>query len=410
MKKSLNFVALVLIAMLSVSNLSAKDISGNVLYQGDVARPIGNVNVTLKNLDNNTTQTVTTTGDGFYQFTNLENGNYMLTGATSIPAGGVTYYDAVMLFLHLAGFNQLSPLQALASDVNNSGSITWADYNLIVAHILNNTSFPAGTWTFEPEYFTLSELKDGGVHGPGGTCTGDIAGTFVPTVNSSAALPIAETGTINVNTKESFTTAIVTKKDMTINSAGIIINYPSDILQIESVEFKGSDAQYNIENGQIRLVWGNPNTQSINFAMGEAIITIHGKGTTEFKKGMTANFSLDGNTSLMNSNNVELTNLSFSTPTLQYGNPSLKLSNYPNPFTTSTKLSIYTPVAGNAVIEVYSTCGQLIKNISAGRMNEGFSEVTLDASQLSKGYYVCKMRISTEVGELSNSVRILKAE
>lgn len=410
MKKSLNLVALVLIAMLSVSNLSAKDISGNVLYQGDVARPIGNVDVTLKNLDNNATQTVTTTGDGFYQFTNLENGNYMLTGATSIPAGGVTYYDAVMLFLHLAGFNQLSPLQALASDVNNSGSITWADYNLVVSHILNNTAFPAGTWTFEPDYFTLSDLKDGGSHGTNGTCTGDIGGTWIPSYNNTPALPMAQQGFINISSNMLFSTSILTKSELSINSAGIVINYPSNILEIESVEFKGTEAEYNIENGQIRLVWGNPNTPSINFTKGETFITIHGKSTAEFKQGMTATFSLDGNTSLMNTNNAEITNLSFSTPTLKYGNPSLKLSNYPNPFALSTKLSIYTSEAGNAIVEVYNTSGQLVKNISAGRINIGLSEVTLDGSQLSKGYYVCKIRILTEDGEISNSIRILKAE
>ena len=205
-------------------------------------------------------------------------------------------------------------------------------------------------------------------------------------------------------------TRILTHSDLSIKSAGIIINYPSELLQIESIEFKGNDYEYNIEDGQIRLVWGDPNSDAINFSDGESLITIHALGTEAFKKGMSATLSLDGNTSLINTKNEESGNLSFASPVIKYGNPVLKVSNFPNPFTTSTKLSIYTPEEGYATIEVYSPIGQLVKTISVGQMNIGSHEINLDASQLAKGYYICKMRIQTESGELSNSIRILKAE
>lgn len=410
MKKIITSLVLLLITLLSVQTLQAEDVNGKVLYQGDSTRPISNVIVVLKNLDNGGVQSFTTGGTGYYEFLNVPNGNYMLKGTKSQAGGGVTFLDATLVFLNIMGFYQFTPIQFLGSDVNGSNSITWSDYNLIVSHILFNTAFPIGPWTFESPTFTISNFKEGVPKGIGGTCSGDVGGTFVPTVNNTPALPVALEGTINVSDGEPFTTRILTKSALSFNGAGIIINYPSELMNIESIEFKGADYQYNIENGQIRIVWGDPNTAPVQFNDGETFITIHGTTTEAFKQGMTATISLDGNTSLMNSSNQEVTDLHFASPVLKYNNPALKLSNYPNPFAASTKLSIYTPQTGAATIEIFNAAGQLSKSIQVGNLNVGYHEVNLDASQLSKGYYICKLRVQTNDGELSNTIRILKAE
>jgi hypothetical protein len=410
MKKFINSFALLLILVLSVQSLNAQTVTGKVLYQDDTTRPINNVVVVLRNIDNNSFQTYTTGGDGYYEFTNVPNGNYFLKGTKSSVGAGVTMLDAYLVFLYINGLYNFTPIQFLGADVNGNGHVNMSDFRLIVNHILRNTPFPVGPWSFESKTFAVSYLKDGVPHGLGGTCSGDVGGAFVPTVNNTAALPVAQEGTINVTNGEPFTTRILTHSDLSIKSAGIIINYPSELLQIESIEFKGNDYEYNIEDGQIRLVWGDPNSDAINFSDGESLITIHAVGTEAFKKGMSATLTLDGNTSLVNTKSEESGNLSFASPVIKYGNPVLKVSNFPNPFTTSTKLSIYAPEEGYATIEVYSPIGQLVKNISVGQMNIGSHEIDLDASQLAKGYYICKMRIQTKSGELSNSIRILKAE
>jgi hypothetical protein len=412
MKTKFTFLTLALIAIISVKTSRAAEINGKVLYQGDINRPIGNVIVTLKNIDNNTVQTFKTGYDGSYQFTNINQGKYVVTGSTSNQGGGVTYYDAAMVFLNLVGYYQFSPLQLLAADVNGSGNVNWGDYNLIVKHILKGTPFPAGPWKFEEAVVPVTNLKSDAFDPKtiGGTCSGDVGGTFVPTVNNTPALPIAEQGTIDVIEGEPFSTRILTQNELTITGAGIIINYPEEFVQIESVEFKGVDFDYNIEDGQIRLVWGNPNMDPIDFSAGETFITIHGLSTSAFQQGMTASITLDGTTSLMNASNKEVSDLKFATARIKSGKPSLKLTNFPNPFTSSTKLSIYSPESGNATIEVYNTSGQLVKNISAGVINAGYQEIDLDASQLVKGSYICKLRIQARSSELTSTVRLLKAK
>jgi len=410
MKKIIITLVATLIAALSVQTLNAQDVSGQVLYQDDPNRPISNVIVSLKNIDNNSFQTVTTGGNGYYEFFNVPNGNYILTGTTSNPPGGVTVLDAVLVAQYLQGQIAFNDIQLLAADVNGSGNVTWGDHQLILNHIRKGTGFPIGPWTFMTETFTISNFKEGIPHGLGGTCSGDVGGTFVPTVNNTPALPIAQEGLLNVSSEQNFSAEIQIKNDLTIKAAGIIIDYPSELLQIESIDFKGSDYDYDIENGQIRIVWCHPNATSINFNTGEAFITIHGVTSSAFKNGMAVNFSLNGNSSLINTSNEEVNNLKFSSPVIKYGNPSMKLSNYPNPFTTSTKLSIYNASEGNASVELYSASGQLVKNISIGKLNAGYQEVSLEASELTKGYYVCKLRVQTSNGELTQTIRIMKAD
>lgn len=409
MKKTFISIVILLIAVLSFQTLLARDISGTVLYQGDASRPISKVSVVLLNLDNNSSHTYTTGSNGFYEFKNVALGNYTLTGSTTLKGGGVSYQDAFLLFLHLINYYQFSPIQELASDVDGNGRVNWSDYNLIISNLIYKTPFPVGAWVFETKSFSITNFKDGVPTNTGGTCSGDVGGTFVPTANNASAIQLTQEGIITISKEETFTTIIQTKTELRITGTGLIINYPADLLNIESIEFKGADYKYNIDGGQIRLVWGDPATAPISFNAGETFVTIHGSSTSSFVQGMSANISFDGNTSLINDRNAEVNSLNFSSPLLKYGNPSLKLSNFPNPCTTSTKLSFYSPEKGNAILEVYNLAGQMVKNISIGQITEGFHEYSFDASQLSKGYYNCKLRIQTGKTELSKSIRIVKA-
>ncbi len=412
MKNKFTFVMLLMLALVSVQSLKAAELRGQALYQGDSARPIGYVMVTLKNIDNNSVQTFKTGADGTYTFTNLVAGNYIVTGTTNIASKGATYYDAMLLFLHLVGRLEFTPLQMLAADVNGSGNVNWQDYTLFLKNLLLGKPFPVDPWRFETKSIKLTDMKgtEYNPKGIGGTCSGDVGGTFVPTANTTPAVPVAQEGEISVSSGESFTTEIITRNPLSITGAGLIINYPSELLDIQSVEFKGTGYEYNIENGQIRVIWGDPNTQPVNFNAGEAFITIRGTSTSAFGEGMTANLNMDKNTSLVNASLQNESKLNFASPLIKFGKSALKLSNYPNPFKNSTKLNIYVPESGNATIEVYGTNGQLVKRISAGQLNAGYQEYTLEASQLAKGYYICKVRIQAKTSEYNNSLRLLKAE
>ncbi len=411
MKKILFTLALLLItSIFSVQTLKAATVNGLVLYQDDSTRPVNSVKVILRNVETSAFQTYTTGPDGYYVFNNVENGNYKITGTKTLPGGGVNLLDAFLVFLHINGFYPFTDMQFLGADVNGSGTITWTDYFLIMNHIRRGTQFPVGPWSFEISTFNISNLKEGIPKGIGGTCSGDVGGTFVPTINNTPALPIAQVGEINISSGENFSTRIVTHEAISFRGAGLIINYPADLLQIESIDFKGFDYEYSIENGQIKLIWGDPNTALLNYASGETLLSIHGICTPEFKKGMTASLSFDGNTCLINASNEEITKFQLSSPVLKGGGQALKLHNYPNPFKSTTKLCVYTPEDGIASVVVYNASGQVVKTIMQGNITAGNHEIILDASQMTSGYYICKLFVKTADSELSNTIRILKTE
>jgi len=392
MKKIVRSFIFVLMATLATQNLKAAEIHGNVLYQGDSLRPISNVVVELRNIDNNSITTTVSGANGYYEFINVPNGNYFLTGNTLLTPGGVTYYDPTLLFLYLNGLYQLTPIQTLASDVDGNGVIDWTDYNLIVDFLLNGTPFPVGSWRFESKVFSVSGMKEGVPHGISGTCSGDVGGTFVPMVNHSTAMPLAQVGETKLSTGEEFTTRIFTRHPITMNGAGIVINFPSNLVSIESIAFKGVDYKYTIADGQIRIVWGNPNTEPINFKEGETFVTIHGTTSSSFTMGMVANLGLDGNTCIMDISNNEIKNLDFATPALTFGN-ALKFSNYPNPVVSTTKFTVFAPMTGSASIDIYDNKGQLIKSMALGQIAEGTNEIPFDASQMAAGQYFCKLHM-----------------
>ena len=399
-----------LIAIASAQTALATTVSGNVLYQGDSSRPIGYVNVELKNIDNNSTLMCISASNGYYEFNNVPNGNYILTGSTSLTAGGVTYYDPTLVFLYLNGLYQLTPIQMLASDVDGNGIIEWNDYNMIVDFILNGTQFPVGSWKFETKVFSISGLKDGVPSGISGTCSGDVGGTFVPTVRQEPALLLTMAGTLFIAPGEVFSLNIATNLPLTMNGAGIIINFPSDLINIKSVEFKGQDYKFSVEGGEIHVVWGNPNTTPIHFEAGETFVTLHCTTNSSLNQNTFAQINLDGKTSIINATNHEVKNLNFSAPLIKISNTELKFSNFPNPIATNTFFRIYAPEPGQGVIELFNSQGQLVKNIPIETIGVGSNEIEFDATQLSQGSYVCKLNMQTASQTYNKSIRILKVK
>lgn len=408
MKKLLYALFVFAVVAISATTVFGETVNGYVLYQGDTTKPIGSVVVKLKNLDNNTVMNITTAANGYYEFLNVIPGNFKLSAETALPGGGVSFADATLVFLHLLGYYQFTPMQFLASDVNNSNSITWTDYNLIIWHLLFGTPFPAGPWKFEAVNFTISALKDKVPTGLGGTCSGDVGGTFVPTGRNIQAIPMAHSGVVNVSKGETFIYKLYTLDNLHINGTGTFINYPSDLIEVKAVDFKGTGFDYNITDNQVRIVWGNPETNPITFDQGEAFITITAVAKDNIETGTNCFFTLDGNTSLINPNNEEIKSLNFSSPYINFVSPSLKMSNFPNPFVSSTTISATLPFAGKAIIEVYGNSGSLVKTITVGNLSEGAQNIELSGDNMVAGSYVCKLILINGNQTESQSIRIVK--
>jgi len=67
-------------------------------------------------------------------------------------------------------------------------------------------------------------------------------------------------------------------------------------------------------------------------------------------------------------------------------------ANYPNPFNPSTKISYYLPVDSYVSLIVYDVSGKEVAHLVEGMQTSGLKEVIFDGTNLSSGYYFCRLK------------------
>jgi hypothetical protein len=382
---------LVSLFMILIGTASATNISGDMLYLNDPALPIPNVVVSLKNLSTNTTFTCITDEDGHYAFQNVPAGDYKLSASTSNSSYEIGWESAWMVLSYLAGQTTLTDIQFLAADVNGNGKVKLNDFVLIVNHLLHGTPFPIGEWVFEEYYFSVDGTKDtpGGMSG---SSAGDLTGVFVPGGRDLPAFPVEHNTEIAASANDEFTVSLTTCEALNLTGAGLTFNYPSNLMTIESVEFANDNFQYSIEENQLRLVWYDETDTPMTLSESAAIATLHCRTTAAFGPGNEANISLDGSSSLAGTNYTKVVGAKLGIPTVTYATPSLRISNYPNPFSGATTLSYYLPEDGNATVKIYFYSGQLLMNTTLSGMSAGYQQLEIDATHWTPGNYICQIQ------------------
>ncbi len=73
------------------------------------------------------------------------------------------------------------------------------------------------------------------------------------------------------------------------------------------------------------------------------------------------------------------------------------LPNYPNPFNPTTQLQFELNQPSNTKITVYSTAGQVVKEIDMGRLTSGMHSVRFDASSLASGIYLYSVQSGSQI-------------
>ena len=159
MLKNKGFVAIIVaLSFLFINETHAQNqVVGTVNYGDDENAPISSVQMELYDLYDSLIMTSNTDTYGYYEFTNIPDGEYLLKSTTDIDPSIIDLTDAYFIMLHLLGMYDLTESQYAAADVNNSESVDWGDYILIVVnYLLNGESFPAGDWQFEEHYISFS--------------------------------------------------------------------------------------------------------------------------------------------------------------------------------------------------------------------------------------------------------------
>lgn len=383
MKKNLTRLFAILMVLLMVTGqlFASSDINGSVLYHFKQNKPIPSVNLDLFDVNGNIVATTETALNGSYSFPNVPYGTYTLHANTSISAGGITMGDALLMFFHLCNIYPFSPIQKHAADVDGNGNVTWNDYwTVIVGWFIQGYPFPAGPWIFEEVTFDHSGAKTQ-VPTVGGSSSGDVNGTFVPSTRDIPALAVEYTSQSVTN---EFSAGIYAKDITEAAGMGLVISYPESQISISTVECQFGETNLSVENGTIRISWINQLLSSTSVDPNLPILTIKGT-TTQAYDGSEINFELSPVSHFCDVKGEQI-GTRYTLPKLMAVESHLG-TNYPNPFKESTHIDYILPSDGKVTLNLFNQQGQLIKTLVDNFETAGSHSVQFNAEGLQAGIY-----------------------
>lgn len=377
---SLLIAAFALLFINSMANASTTNVNGTVLYHYNSSKPIPLVNLQLIDATGTTIANATTSSNGTYSFSNIPYGTYTLKATTNISAGGITMGDGFLMFLHLCNLYPFTPIQEMASDLDGDGQVTWNDYTtLVVGWFLQGYPFPVGDWVFEDITFTLNGYKTN-VPTMGGSSSGDVNGTFVPTTRTEEIVEVSYT---NYAITPQFKLDVYADDITSASAMGLVIDYPETV-NVNDVICQLDGVNLNITNNQIRISWINQAFMSTSINPSEPIVVISGQ-TNQKYDGNDIKFEINRNSHFCDQDGNKI-NTSFSLPLLTTSVDYLGTS-YPNPASESASISFSLPCFSKTSLNLYNQNGQLVKVLINEDMAAGSFLYNLPVQELKNGVY-----------------------
>lgn len=382
--------------LIAGQSLAQNELTGKVLYHLDNNKPISQVTVTLIASDGEIAGVTTTDLSGSYSFSEVLTGTYSIEASTDIMAGGINMADANKIKHHLRGNQLLDEFEQLAADVDFDGLITWADHDAIVDWHMQGIPFNSGQpWVFmtleniEHTYTQLKTLTN--VPTVGGSSSGDVNGTFVPTTRDLAE-PMVKYTKKPIN--NDFSVEIFATDIIEASAMGLIINYPENMVNISDITSQLGVIMTVVKNGQIRIGWINESIDATPVDPGSPILVISGN-TTGLYDGSDIKFKVDPSSHFCDQNSNELATR-FSLPVLTQTENYLGM-NYPNPFNGITTIDYSIPADGKVNISLYNQTGQLVRVLINRPENAGSQSLQFDSEGLEPGIYYYTLKTSGRI-------------
>ena len=394
-------------------NQGSATLTGVVYYANDYSTPLTGVTVNL--IKDGSVIATTTTGAGvvnmepvmgYYEFNNIAYGDYSINLSSSKPWGGVNATDALLVQLN-GGF---TPFVQTIADVNASSSITALDALLIKMRVVGMTSsFAAGDWKFNgnSEIFTFSAINNSKDYSA--LCVGDVNKSYIPTGLKETSLMSTAEGIENVSINESFTYDIRSNQTAQLGAMTLFMSYDQNRFEIEKVNTLLDGMKYVVNNGQIALAWSDLRSISVND--NDPIISLQMRSKVAISDP-TQIFTIEAGSEFADPNAVKLNNYTVkmaNVATTTNGAKDLYITNYPNPFTSSTDIVYTLPETGKVKLVLTNMLGQTISTLVDGVQSAGSYKVTVSTSSLNltPGVYTYRMEVEGTTTSFSRTNKVI---
>jgi hypothetical protein len=390
---TLRTLALLLLCIMAANVSGQSTLYGTVSYHNDGIRVLQDVDVLLYDDNGTLVATTTTNSNGYYQFQNLPEGTYTLTGSCDLEPGGVDVVSALLVLHHIIGIQPLEGMALLAADVNADGAITMSDYLIIlIHHLVFGNPFPIGDWVFEETTVTLNNLKSETQKGVGGSSAGDTGGAFDPGTLQSPINFYAGKENIQSYENTKLTVALKVAEATDLTAMNLYLSYPSNLVEIIEINSEFSDFEYTVNQDQIVLSAANHTAQDLSFNAGDEILTIKLRTLDHFSEDHKIQFSLLNKSHFANAG-LKLVTPSVTLPAITYKEEQSHLmQNYPNPFSLNTTVSYHLAKPAKVNISVYAIDGSLAKVLVDDYQAKGNYRIDYNKGSLTPGTYLLQMK------------------
>lgn len=383
-----------------------------------IEKPVANVTV---NLAGTVTNSEITTAAGTYDFDVPLNAN-TTTSCSKVTVGppynaGVTAGDLLRIVNHIFGDTLPSPYQWIAADVNNTKTVTLADYLLIQRlalgtdqHIMNSPDwkfvpkshmFPANnTAPFGPLTLAYPQTIQ---HNPAdqdfldddfvAIRMGDVNGnTPVTLTNDDVEDRTGETFRFRVSDRAFQAGELVTipfKASDFTNRHAYQMTIDFDPSVFELADMKGAKLELTDDNfgtthlsdGHLTTLWVSREPVTLNDD--EVLFTVTFRaiqGSSSLSKVMHVGSEITRAEAYNADGSTMKVDLEFVQPLNGLNEADFALyQNQPNPFREGTSIGFRLPESGRASLRVYNAAGQLVKLV-VGNFEQGYNEVRFQKS------------------------------
>ncbi|MDZ7740601.1 MAG: T9SS type A sorting domain-containing protein [Bacteroidota bacterium] len=361
------------------------NVSGNVFYHNDPDLPLEDVFVALTDASGNVVGVDTTDINGAYAFYGLSNGVYDLNFSTDIDPAGIAIQDAHLIILHIVGVITFTPIEFLAADVTSDGEITMADFfTIVIGWLVQGNPFPSGEWVFESATVNVGGGNRDGVS-TGGSSSGDVDGSWLPT---SRDIPFA-----NVNYLASTYSSNSVEIPLNINYDGalggflLVLDYPSELINITGVQTKLSDLNYQVYENEVRISWVDINLENIR-TEGDPLISLVAEVLDDSKD---IRIEVMPESHLIDNKGNPIEEINYVLPILQKQEFKAEFSKlFPNPANNHINFNASLPEEGQIHICFYDLNAKLVKEIKSFEQ-AGFMNDVINIQDLQNGMYMYRV-------------------
>ncbi|NVO18046.1 MAG: HYR domain-containing protein, partial [Bacteroidetes bacterium] len=417
----------------TVNGTAYSSVSGTLKYNNAAKTPMNNVTLSI---NTNPVTTSTTDANGYYIFNNLLPGTYTISVTTNHKdVGGINSTDAGAVNTWSTMGGQIEYVKFMAGDVATTFNfINSTDALRIQRYFVHGEALDRSPWSYWKKGVTVTSNNsvmptDFNVTVSGtniinfdllALCSGDYNGSMVPNSSKSvsSSIELIPGNTLQMGANQEFELPVRTIAEMQAGAVSLIMNIPSDLLQVEDVMVNGSTepVSFAVNGNELRIGWNSLN--AVNVPANGTLLTLKLKTTANFTTGQSILLSLSPdplNEIADASFNViegvvlqvdEVDNGMVGVPNSQEVY-TMSLDNYPNPFRSFTKVVYTIPFKGKVSLQVMDMLGQVVSTLVNENKEEGKYNVLFDGTKLSQGFYSVVLNVQGVNSEATRSIRMV---